>query len=351
MRWLVLLALGACGRINFDPLDPLGAAGRYQLRLTFDNAGREALSGFPVLVTFDASRIDYANVQADARDLRFVDPDGTELPYEIEAWDPTGTSVIWVRVPQIDASSTTDHIFAVFGDAEATDAEDPASVWATYAGVWHLAQAPGSPTTLHDSSANHNDGRFEPSMTASSLIAGRIGPGLSFDGVDDFIEIVDSDSLDLTPLTIEAWTRLRTVDVRNFVVSKDGIDQDTTRAYNAGLVTNGFFVYQTNNLSPSTVSSCCATTGVWYGFAFTVDAAAMSHAYLDGALQMEGPDVLPLVLSTNLLLGRRGVTDAFFSGDLDEIRLAAGSRSTDWIAAQHASMTDALITYGPQEPR
>ena len=40
---------------------------------------------------------------------------------------------------------------------------------------------------------------------------------------------------------------------------------------------------------------------------------------------------------------------SFLLGMIDEVRISNVVRSTLWIDAQHASMTDALITYGPEE--
>ena len=64
-------------------------------------------------------------------DLRFVDRDGTLLPHEIETWNEAGTSYVWVKVPQIDGSSGTDHIWLYYGNAAAPDAQNVAAVWNT----------------------------------------------------------------------------------------------------------------------------------------------------------------------------------------------------------------------------
>jgi len=63
--------------------------------------------------------------------------------------------------------------------------------------------------------------------------------------------------------------------------------------------------------------------------------------------------VTPLAADLQALhLGRHsaGGTD-HFEGGLDEMRVSAVARSADWIAAQHASMTDTLVSYGPVEDR
>src|SRR2546430_8090714 len=83
-----------------DANDATAASAR-RIKLTFRNAARaEALLDFPVLVALDATRIDYGAVQPGGGDLRFNDPDGTPLAFEIQTWNPAGRSAIWGRVPQ-----------------------------------------------------------------------------------------------------------------------------------------------------------------------------------------------------------------------------------------------------------
>ncbi len=108
--------------------------------LTFNNSGQtENLVNFPVLVKLDSSRIDYAKTQNAGQDLRFVDADGTTvLDHEIEEWNESGTSYVWVEVPQIDGSSNTDYIILYYGNAGAADGQDVTGTWDNYIGVWHL---------------------------------------------------------------------------------------------------------------------------------------------------------------------------------------------------------------------
>ena len=87
-------------------------------QLTFNNTGQaENLTNFAVLVELDSTRINYALTQNAGQDLRFVDADGTLLAHEIETWNESGTSYVWVSVPQIDASSGSDYIWMYYGNA------------------------------------------------------------------------------------------------------------------------------------------------------------------------------------------------------------------------------------------
>lgn len=69
--------------IPSDWFDPAWGERR---RLTFDNTPHaEDLVDFPVLVVLDGSRVAYDRAGPAGEQLRFVDPDGTELSFEIEA--------------------------------------------------------------------------------------------------------------------------------------------------------------------------------------------------------------------------------------------------------------------------
>ncbi|HIQ02812.1 MAG TPA: DUF2341 domain-containing protein [Desulfurococcales archaeon] len=64
------------------------------------------LVNYQVRVELTLENFDYSKVRIDGGDLRFTDSDGvTLLPYWIEKWNPGGTSIIWVKIPEIPANS------------------------------------------------------------------------------------------------------------------------------------------------------------------------------------------------------------------------------------------------------
>lgn len=66
--------------------------------------------------------------------------------------------------------------------------------------IWHLDEGSGS--TAYDSSLYGNNGTIYGATWAS----GRFGSALSFDGVDDYVQVPDSSSLDITnEMSIELW--------------------------------------------------------------------------------------------------------------------------------------------------
>ena len=69
-------------------------------RLVLDNSASTAdFLDFPVLVTLDATKIDYSLIADPAKDLRFEDATQAPIAHEIEHWNPAGESIVWIRVP------------------------------------------------------------------------------------------------------------------------------------------------------------------------------------------------------------------------------------------------------------
>ncbi len=132
----------------------------FRKRLTFNNSAQSTnLTNFPVMVKLTASNFSFPQAQSDGRDVRFTDSDGTTtLNYEIEKWDAAAKeAVLWVNVPQIDATSSTDHIYMYWGNPNAVDAPSADNTWgSSYKGVWHLGDNAAS-TTVADSSGNANN--------------------------------------------------------------------------------------------------------------------------------------------------------------------------------------------------
>ncbi len=78
-------------------------------------------------------------------------------------------------------------------------------------------------TKAVDISKYGNDGTLENGVSWTS--SGRFGSALDFDGTDDYVEVADSDSLDLTELTLEAWIYWNKVGEWQTIFSK-GADGD-----------------------------------------------------------------------------------------------------------------------------
>lgn len=129
-------------------------------------AGESTLEDFPVLVRFSAAQFPQLNVgmmAADGSDIRFYDAAGNEIAHQIEKWDASGESLIWVKVPELSGTATK--IMMKWGKVGARTTTN-ADTWNDdYVGVWHV-EGLGSEASAVNSTRNsgldavNNAGQF-----------------------------------------------------------------------------------------------------------------------------------------------------------------------------------------------
>ena len=132
--------------------------------------GETAWADFPVLVRLPAE-VSALLQSADGTDLFFTDENDASLPFEVETFDPAGTTFVWVKVPSL--SSATE-LTVFFGGAANAD-NDPTAVWSRYAGVWHFAPSAAGTGTIPDATGHGLDGVTNAANGVISTYAGPFG--------------------------------------------------------------------------------------------------------------------------------------------------------------------------------
>src|SRR3990167_696568 len=103
-----------------------------RINITFNNSASTInLTNFTVLVVLNSTRVNYSLTLDNGEDIRFVDSDeSTLLSHEIELWNESGNSYVWVKVPQIDNGSTTDFIQMYYNNqTPVNDGQDFDNTW------------------------------------------------------------------------------------------------------------------------------------------------------------------------------------------------------------------------------
>ena len=141
-RLLLAAALLAPCVLLADVIDPADYAASFNVKFT-GYTGTTTLTDFPVLVRLSAARngFNYSKCAVDGSDLRFSDADGNLIPHEIDTWDPSGESLVWVKVATLNRATVIRGYYGYqgAGDPPAVTAAD---VWdSDYVGVWHLGEA------------------------------------------------------------------------------------------------------------------------------------------------------------------------------------------------------------------
>ncbi|MBW2464344.1 MAG: DUF2341 domain-containing protein, partial [Deltaproteobacteria bacterium] len=317
------------------------------------SAQAEPLSDFTVLVALDPSRVNYGQTQGVGQDLRFTDEDGTTaLDHELERWNDGGLSYLWVRVPRIDASSSTDSIVMYYGNDGAADGANSLSTWQNgYTGVWHLDR------DLADSTRNGADG----TTMGATAEAGVASDGRRFAGAGHRIET--NTAVGSAPdLTFSFWMRSGVDNGYHRPIDKSPnlgtqgwsvLQRPTGDTFSRGLVfrvgSGSSYGGWGNEVSVSDVYAVDS----WVYVAGTYDSASTTgRLYIDGVLvdevtNMDGRGVANT--DTTLKIGSANGFERFV-GLIDEVRVSNTARSPAFIAAQHLSQSDTFITFGAEEP-
>src|SRR5574344_333124 len=143
----MLSAASAAFVCGATPLDTSGFAKKMPITMA-GYSGSSTLTNFPVLVKLaeaDNNGFHYSDFKGTAgSDLRFADADDNELPFEIDTWNPSGTSLVWVAVSGLTATTV---ITAYYGNPTPPAAPGTTNVWPGYAGVWHFSSIDSSGVT------------------------------------------------------------------------------------------------------------------------------------------------------------------------------------------------------------
>ena len=354
--WAALAAVTASGVASCDRvlgLDPVTPHSRVALVLDNSTSGSD-LDRFPLLVPLDPDVIAYDLVRDPSVDLRFHDElTATDLPFEVEHWDPSGESDVWVLVPHIAARSTTTRVVMYVG-AEAHGAADPGAVWTDYSLVFH-----------GDALVDSANPAITPALVpdpvlhqAPTIGPGAIGNGVVFAGVPaQYVDFQGSQPLlaGWPTYTIELSMYLdygaATPDSDEYrVISKDfgGIIGGRVRRTVPGDPTTPFNLQGDFPFAPLTINSIIYVPDqVWTEVTYSYDGQVL-WTYRDGtAIDAEAnAAVTPCGGDMQADLGLGGISSAqTLTGRVDEVRVSQGYRNEDWVRAQYLAMTRHFITF------
>jgi len=320
---------------------------RSRIKLTFDNSDvSDDLVNFPVRVSLDSSRIDYARTQDSGQDLRFVDSENsTPLPCQIEVWDQAGVSEVWVRVPQIGQASSVDHIWLYFDNPGAPEGQDAEAVWAPgHVGVWHLADpAAGGGAVLDSSSIGNHGSAYGDAVFETG---GAVGGAVLFDGVDDYIEFANT-GFNVDAGTVEALVKIAALPAeRGYVFAHFTPSPTENRTYMYLQADGAFSTGMGDQMDLD--SGSVLELDTWYYLAITWNGSEVT-GYLNGATDFGPTAYANLNILGSIFSMAFNGSIQFLNGTLDELRLSTVHRPPGWFAGQNRSLRDAFITYGPVE--
>jgi len=288
----------------------------------------------------------------------------TQLYVEVEKWDSVNEeAVLWVSKSDFVIDSATDTVIYLYYDNTQPDntayVEDSGSrpeVWdSDFKGVWHLGEDPsGTAPQMSDSTSNSNDGTSAGSMTSDDSVDGRIGNALDLDGIDDHISVSDNASLDeLSEVSVFAWIKPKLTGnptqtiIDNWESSDYGyvVRVKTDGEVNAWLGDNG------SHNGGFTTSGAGIVADSWQLIGITYDGSLLkvyrngnevgSDNGYSGSLGGTGIDVW--------IGGRAAGGSYFLKGIIDEARISASARNSNWIGLEYDAGSDNLLTFAGEE--
>jgi len=185
--------------------------------------------------------------------------------------------------------------------------------------------------TAKDLSGNGNDGI----IYGAKCVDGKFGKALRFDGVNDYVEVADSASLDLTkPFTIECWFKWNTVQNTWTSLVRKTIDP---WGYPYGMYHIG--IYKMNKIMTQVtvggeqkqlISDFQPEVGQWYHVVFVYPGAV----YVNGNKIIDFPNYGDCDTNDQpLIIGASRWDREFFDGIIDEVRIYNRALSEEEIRA------------------
>lgn len=324
----------------------------HRMKISFNYDRPEPLTNFMALVILNTNLTNFTYdrlaAPANAGDLRFFNADCTaKLSYEIEQWNTSGSSYIWVQVPELTNNAC---IWAYFGNTNLITPPSYATSgasWSTnFVGVWHMMQ-----TSPKDSTAGGNNGAATPGGVTSSN--GMIAVANHFDrNANGYVRVPSNSTFQQTSdFTISAWIYDddRYYNSDRYIIG----DRSSTGA-------NGF-TWRLNRDRMGFLDEDWNFTGglvsmkAWHHVVVTKrgTGAGSGRYYCDGKVSGLSFDAGAGIVGADILqIGNGGPSqNSPWDGRIDEVRFESVSRSSNWLWARwlNEGANSSFNNYGPMQ--
>jgi PKD repeat protein len=214
--------------------------------------------------------------------------------YVFSSWSDGGAQSHTITAPSTAQSFTANY----------TLAQQPSGL----VGAWGFNE--GSGTTAVDASGN---GNIANTVNGPSWVAGKHGNAVSLDGVDDYLTVLNSSSLDVagSALTLSAWVNPAAISHDSILVGK----------FWSATMSNPFYQYGVE-LDGGVVPHFYVGTGGGVSHLAVVFNGTQAQFYLNGVLMGTSAVNASITARGNALrIGADANTQQFFKGLIDDLRI------------------------------
>jgi hypothetical protein len=338
-----------------------------------------SILNYPVLVRLDSASSDvFAQAGANGASLRFGKANGAPRPYHIESWDATAKkAAIWVLADTVKGNDSVAAFRMYWGKIGAADSSKSAAVFDTafgYKAVFHLNEPSGNiGNATIDTMTGINTG-----TTAAPGIAGsaRNFGGTNAQNNGEATSLLSRQAIDLgNPavlgaitgrLTFSSWVRWINIaptattnsptHYRN-IIQREGAAPSSETFLRIGHTSGNQnqSQYATGKYAPPDIfaqspqiASAYPDSAQWVHLTGTADSGATGRVFrlFRNGVQIGVSRTSDTVWTTGTAsrwwIGRTtGQNNRYFSGDIDELRVAKGTRDSNFIKLEYETQKPA----------
>ncbi len=303
-------------------------------------AGGNDLYNFPLLVTLSGQTFLQNTPNGDIEntngyDIIFTDENYGKLDHQVEYYNGTsGDLIAWVRIPVL-SSSTNTVIKILYGNSQVSSDPSTTDVWDShYKGVWHMNNS-----SLNDATVFNKSGT---PFNNPSYTGGVINNAILMNGTNQYAEVQNDPNINFNGnITVSAWVYMNS---RNRDQKIAGNQNNSSGGYKFGIYSNNKVEFEIRNssnvasLNRDVAGGTVLNTGEWYYLAgISSDVLDSIKTVVNGVSERPFKKTGTLGTASNTLsIGKEPfLSDYYFAGMFDELRISDEVRSDGWLMTEY----------------
>ena len=311
-------------------------------------SGTETLDYFPALVklsaTDDAYGFSYGDCVDGQNDLWFEDSDGNVIPHEVDTWNASGDSYVWVRIPNLTSNS---EIVMHWGATRTAAQMTTENVWTGYVGVWHMNATGTTPeldSTGHGLNAVPVDNSSAEGATTSidTAASGKVGSGRASVSKKR-LKVTGHTLSSASKFAVSGWFKTSSYTANDYPRLFSSNPNTTTRTYWELYRQDASKMYVCGGAADQKTIGGTMTlaNNTWHYLTLVYDNTTAT-LYDNGVKKESSATITAANQNTYFTIGGlyHASLNRSFIGTLDEVRMYDGVVSADRVAADYKTMNE-----------